>query len=197
MDLLHLLPFKQVSLVTVYSQLLYCTFQPMICVEYFCCTDWAWQSIILKVWKFLKEKKARPSKVYIHILVFVWFYLWLTKIIFFRGGGRGRVWGQSKCTCAEWVSAFIKDWIQLHVLLYACVYHVVEGREFLNTFLVSDVSAGNSGWDFLSAESSLRLILVLGIRRTLRQWHLVSQRLHHCLVFCADPLVIWDVDLEW
>lgn len=57
----------------------------------------------------------------------------------------------------------------MHVLLYACVYHVVEGREFLNTLLVSDVSAANSGWDFLSAESSLRLILVLGIRRTLRQ----------------------------
>lgn len=84
---------------------------------------------------FLRKKKVRPSKVYIHILVFVWFYISLTKMIFFRG--RGRVWGQSKCTCAEWVSAFIKDWIQLHVLLYACIYHVVKGREFLNTFLVS------------------------------------------------------------
>lgn len=88
MDLLHLLPFKQVSLVTVYSRLLYCTFQPMICMEYFCCTDWAWQSI-LNVWKFLKEKKVRPSKVYLHILVFVWFYLSLTKIIFLEGEGEG------------------------------------------------------------------------------------------------------------
>lgn len=67
--------------------------------------------------------------------------------------------------CAEWVSAFIKDWIQLHILhilLYACIHHFLKGRKFLNTSLLQTCDLySHCSSKTVKREAALKMLFLL------------------------------------